>query len=85
MDKVFYEQLAEVKQSPALVLMGDFNFPDICWEHNTVQKKQSRRFLEYMEGNFLTQLVRKPIRKGNQINHPKKGKEPGEGSGARAL
>ena len=46
MDKVFYEQLAEVKRSPALVLMGDFNFPDICWKYNTVQKKQSGRFLE---------------------------------------
>ena len=29
-DEVFYEQLAEAAQSPALVLMGDFNFPDIC-------------------------------------------------------
>ena len=28
--EVFYEQLAEAVQSPALVLMGDFNFPDIC-------------------------------------------------------
>ena len=31
-DEVFYEQLAEVKRSPALVLMGDFNIPDVCWE-----------------------------------------------------
>ena len=30
MDKAFYEQLAEVARLPALVLMGDFNFPDIC-------------------------------------------------------
>jgi len=32
MDKAFYKQLAEVAQSPALVLMGDFNFSDICWK-----------------------------------------------------
>ena len=30
-DEVFYKQLAEVAQSPALVLMEDFNFPDIYY------------------------------------------------------
>ena len=42
--------------------MGDFNFPDICWKYNTEQKKQARRFLEYVEDNFLMQLVREPTR-----------------------
>ena len=63
-DKAFYEQLAEVARSPALVLMGDFNFPDICWKYNTAQRKQSKRFLECMEDSFLTQLVRDPTRGG---------------------
>jgi len=31
-DEAFYKQLAEAAQSPALVLMGDFNFPDMCWK-----------------------------------------------------
>jgi len=44
--------------------MGDFNFPDICWKYNTVQTKQSRRFLECMEDYFLTQLVRESTRGG---------------------
>ena len=30
MDEAFYEQFAEVARSPALVLMGVFNFPDTC-------------------------------------------------------
>jgi len=63
-DMAFYEQLAEVAQSLALVLMGDFNFPDICWKYNTTQRKQSKRFLECMEDSFLTQLVREPTRGG---------------------
>ena len=42
--------------------MGDFNFPDICWEYNLAQKKHSRRFLESMEDSFLMQLVREPTR-----------------------
>lgn len=53
MDKTSYEQLPEVVQSLALVLMGEFNFPDTCWQYNTAQRKQSRRFLECMEDNFL--------------------------------
>lgn len=56
MDEAFCEQLVEVARSPALVLMGDFNFPDICWKYNTAQRKQSRRFLERVEDSFLTHL-----------------------------
>ena len=56
-DELFYEQLAEAVQSPAFILMGDFNFPDICWEYNIAKKKQSRRFLECMEDNFLMQII----------------------------
>ena len=56
----FYEQLAEVLQLSVLVLMGDFIFPDLYCKYNTVQKKQSGRFLECVEVNFLMQLGRSP-------------------------
>jgi len=56
-DEVFYKRLAEVSLSLALVLMGDFNLPDICWKYNTAERKQSRRFLGCVEDNFLTQMV----------------------------
>jgi len=61
-DEVFYKRLAEVSQLLALVLVGDFNLPDICWKYNTAERKQSRRFLECVEDNFLTQLVGEPTR-----------------------
>ncbi|KAK4816237.1 hypothetical protein QYF61_013645 [Mycteria americana] len=54
-DEAFYKQLGEVSQSLALVLMGDFNLPDVCWKYSTAERKQSRRFLEGVEDNFLTQ------------------------------
>ena len=63
-DEAFCEQLAEVARSPALVLMGDFTFPDICWKYNTAQRKQSGRFLACVEDSFLTQLVREATRGG---------------------
>ncbi|GAB0188391.1 hypothetical protein GRJ2_001304400 [Grus japonensis] len=63
-DDIFYKQLGEVSQSVALVLVGDFNLPEVCWKYNTAERKQSRRFLECVEDNFLTQLVREPTREG---------------------
>ncbi|RMC09661.1 hypothetical protein DUI87_13447 [Hirundo rustica rustica] len=61
-DNLFYKQLVDVSRSPALVLVGDSNLPDICWELNTAEKRWSRRFLECMEDNVLSQLVSEPTR-----------------------
>ncbi|PKU48939.1 glycerol kinase [Limosa lapponica baueri] len=63
-DEAFYRQLKVASQSQALVLMGDFNHPDICWEGYTAKHIQSRRFLQYIDVNFLTQVVEEPTRKG---------------------
>ncbi|RMC11971.1 hypothetical protein DUI87_11104 [Hirundo rustica rustica] len=52
-DNLFHKQLENVSGSSALVLVGDFNMPDICWELHTTEKRQSRKFLECMENNFL--------------------------------
>lgn len=35
--------------------MEDLNHPSICWRGNTAGHKQSRRFIEYIGDNFLTQ------------------------------
>ncbi|KAK4826884.1 hypothetical protein QYF61_012072 [Mycteria americana] len=63
-DELFYKQLGEASRSLALVLVGDFNLPDVCWKYNTAERKQSRRFLERVADNFLTQLVSEPTREG---------------------
>lgn len=63
-DEFFYKQLADVSKSPALVLAGDFNLLDVCWELHMAEKRQSRRFLECIEDNFLLQLVNEPTRDG---------------------
>lgn len=55
-DEAFCEQLVEVTQLLTLVLVGDFNLPDIWWKYNTAERKQSRRFLECVEDKFLKQL-----------------------------
>jgi len=60
--KILHRQLGEVSQSLSFVLIGDFNFPDICWNYNTAEREQSWRFLECVGDNFLTQMVREPTR-----------------------
>lgn len=37
-----FRQLKEASGLQALVIMGDFNYPDICWESNTVVNKHSK-------------------------------------------
>ena len=37
-DEAFYRQLQAASQSQALVLMGDFNHPDISWEDHTARQ-----------------------------------------------
>jgi len=45
-DEAFYKQLQAASQSQALVLLGDFNHPDISWEDHTARHAQCRRFLQ---------------------------------------
>ena len=40
-DKTLYKQLGEVSRSLPLVLVGDFNFPDIYWIYYTADREQS--------------------------------------------
>ncbi|KAK4807040.1 hypothetical protein QYF61_018381 [Mycteria americana] len=42
--------------------------PDVCWKYNTAERKQSRKFLECVEDNFLTQLVSEPTRGGASLD-----------------
>ncbi|KAK4810539.1 hypothetical protein QYF61_004502 [Mycteria americana] len=67
-DELFYKQLGEASRSLALVLVGDFNLPDVCWKYNTAERKRSRRFLEHVADNFLTQLVSEPTREGAPLD-----------------
>ncbi|PKU32580.1 nedd4-binding protein 2-like 2 [Limosa lapponica baueri] len=56
----FRALLQEASCSKALVLLGDFNYPNICWKSNTASCRQSRRFLECLDNNFLGQEIDSP-------------------------
>ena len=55
-------QLQEVLHSQVLILMGDFNHLDICWENITGSCKQSRRLLESINDNILVQVLERLTR-----------------------
>ena len=59
-DEAFLLQLQEVSHLQALVLMGTFNHPDICWDSGMAGHRQSRRFLESVKDNFLVQVIDGP-------------------------
>ncbi|GAB0187094.1 hypothetical protein GRJ2_001174700 [Grus japonensis] len=48
--------------------MEDFSHPDICWRDNTAGRKQSRRFLECIDDNFLLQVIQEPTRRGAMLD-----------------
>ena len=63
-DGAFYSQLKGASLSQALVLMRNFNHPGICWKDHTPKHTQSKRFLQSIDDNFLTQVVEEPMRRG---------------------
>ena len=48
-DEALHRQIGAASHSQTIVLMGDFNHPDICWKDNTAGHKKSRKFLECVD------------------------------------
>ncbi|GAB0176444.1 hypothetical protein GRJ2_000109600 [Grus japonensis] len=67
-DETLYRQIGAASRLQALVLMGDFNHPDICWRDNAAERKQSRKFLECVDDNFLLQVIEEPTRRGAMLD-----------------
>ncbi|GAB0208733.1 hypothetical protein GRJ2_003339000 [Grus japonensis] len=67
-DEALYRQIGAASHSQALVLMGDFNHPDICWRDDAAGHKQSRKFLECTDDNFLLQVIEEPMRRGAMLD-----------------
>lgn len=44
------------------------NESSVCWKYNRAERKQSKRFQECMEDNFLTKLVSETTREGAPLD-----------------
>ncbi|GAB0195099.1 mitochondrial enolase superfamily member 1 [Grus japonensis] len=78
-DEALCRQIGAASRPQALVLMGDFNHPDICWRDNAAERKQSRKFLECVDDNFLLQVTEEPMRRGAMLDFILTNKEGLEG------
>jgi len=47
---------------PQLVLLGDFNHPNLCWKISKMSCRQSGRLPDCMDNNFLGQVIDSPTR-----------------------
>ncbi|KAJ7427099.1 hypothetical protein WISP_09642 [Willisornis vidua] len=54
-------QLQEASNSPAVILLKDFKHPK-DWKKTTASSRQSRRLLECLKDNFLSQVIGSPTR-----------------------
>lgn len=66
-DEALNRHTGEASCSQALILMGNFNHPDVYWR-NTAGQKQSKRFLECVGNNFLLQVIDEPTRRGDLLD-----------------
>lgn len=62
LDDAFLEQMTKLSERRDLVVMGDFNYPDICWTSNSARNARSNKFLTCLADNFIAQKVREPTR-----------------------
>ena len=53
---------------PDLYIMGDFNYPDINWSKGLQQDSQAAEMREFINRNFLTQVVNQPTRGNNTLD-----------------
>jgi len=67
-DEALCRQIGAASHSQALVLMGHSSHPDICWRDNTAGHKQSRKFLDCVDDNFLLQGTEEPTRRGAMLD-----------------
>lgn len=63
-EELFCKCLADVSPLTGILLVRDLDLPDICWKLTG----KGRGFLESVEENFLTQLVRKSTLGGDPLD-----------------
>uniref|UniRef100_A0A803JAV9 Reverse transcriptase domain-containing protein n=1 Tax=Xenopus tropicalis TaxID=8364 RepID=A0A803JAV9_XENTR len=55
-------QMEEASKLGQVVVMGDFNYPDIDWSNGVAKSERASRFVNMLNDNFLFQAVQEPTR-----------------------
>lgn len=67
-DMEMYNILKQVTKEKECIIMGDFNLAHINWETLTGDEAESHRMIDFIEENFLHQLVKEPTRGRNILD-----------------
>ena len=63
------DTISENSTSPDIHILGDFNYPDLDWAvGDTGGDAQGKDLIEFMDRNFLTQMVDQPTRGRNTLD-----------------
>ncbi|XP_019344734.1 interferon-induced protein 44-like isoform X2 [Alligator mississippiensis] len=65
-NEAFFKHMTNISKTSEMVLMGDFNFLDICWKNSAAKCKMSSQFLTCVEDNYLFQKV-EDVTRGSSI------------------
>ncbi|XP_056395052.1 uncharacterized protein LOC130290887 [Hyla sarda] len=57
-----YKQIERAARAGTVVIMGDFNYPDIDWGRGLAKTTKGRKFLNLLQDNFMGQFVEDPTR-----------------------
>ena len=68
LDTIMYRNLSSITQRHHSVILGDFNLPQINWQTLQGVEAESHRMLQFVEDNFLFQLVTEPTRENNLLD-----------------
>lgn len=61
-DQIMFGHITEACKSGEIVLMGDFNFPNIDWDDNVAVNDREAGFLDVIQDSFLQQMVHQGTR-----------------------
>ncbi|KAJ8018258.1 LINE-1 reverse transcriptase-like [Holothuria leucospilota] len=67
-DQVLTDTLMDAAQNKRIMIVGDFNFPDIDWIHMTAEKTSSQRFLQQTQDSLWFQHIIDPTRGDNILD-----------------
>ena len=68
LDTAMYNILHRSLQNNESLILGDFNLPHIEWQSLSGVERESHSMLEFLEDNFLTQLVSEPTRENSILD-----------------
>ena len=65
---LFQEIRKEVEGNNLVIIVGDFNYPDINWCDRPYTNPTSENFIDFYEDMFLNQYVKEGTREGNNVH-----------------